>query len=140
MVHRQLIRGLYVAAVHATIAIPREYPITIQMPSPLNPRRAMIGLAKRYLLARPSDQPGAQVNDDPPRLTLKALEKISMSRSRERILANVDDLYREAFDRAKASGDQSQMASLDFAYRREQLYFEILLDIRDSFGRAGNRE
>lgn len=100
----------------------------------------MIGLAKRYLLARPSDQPGAQVNDDPPRLTLKALEKISMSRSRERILANVDDLYREAFDRAKASGDQSQMASLDFAYRREQLYFEILLDIRDSFGRAGNRE
>ncbi len=54
-----------------------------------------------------------------------------MSRSRERILANLDDMYREAFDRAKASGDATQMASLDFAYRREQLYFEILLDIRD---------
>jgi hypothetical protein len=24
------------------------------------------------------------------------------------------------------------MATLDFAYRREQLYFEILLDVRDA--------
>jgi len=29
----------------------------------------------------------------------------------------------------------SQMASLDFAYRREQLYFEILLDVRDAVER-----
>ena len=56
-----------------------------------------------------------------PRLTLNALEKIRMSRSRERILANLDEMYREAFERAKASGDDSQMATLDFAYRREQL-------------------
>ena len=34
--------------------------------------------------------------------------------------------------RAKTTGDDSQMASLDFAYRREQLYLEILLDIRDA--------
>ena len=54
-----------------------------------------------------------------------------MSRSRDRVLANLDDMYREAFERAKATGDQQQMATLDFAYRREQLYFEILLDIRD---------
>jgi hypothetical protein len=58
-----------------------------------------------------------------------------MSRSRERILENLDEMYREAFERAKASGDQSQMASLDFAYRREQLYFEILLDVRDAVER-----
>ena len=58
-----------------------------------------------------------------------------MSRTRERILANLDDMYREAFERAKASGDESQMASLDFAYRREQLYFEILLDVRDAIER-----
>ena len=58
-----------------------------------------------------------------------------MSRNRERILANLDDMYREAFERAKASGDDSQMASLDFAYRREQLYFEILLDVRDAVER-----
>lgn len=58
-----------------------------------------------------------------------------MSRPRDRILANLDDMYREAFERAKASADQSQMATLDFAYRREQLYFEILLDVRDAMER-----
>lgn len=58
-----------------------------------------------------------------------------MSRSRERILANLDDMYREAFERAKATNDHSQMTALDFAYRREQLYFEILLDIRDGMER-----
>ena len=42
---------------------------------------------------------------------------------------------REAFERAKATGDKSQMAALDFAYRREQLYFEILLDIREAMER-----
>ena len=41
-------------------------------------------------------------------------------------------MYREAFDRAKVTGDPAAMASLDFAYRREQLYFEILLDVRDA--------
>jgi hypothetical protein len=55
-----------------------------------------------------------------------------MSRSRDRILANLDDMYSEAFDAAKTSADDAQMRSLDFAYRREQLYFEILLDIRDA--------
>ena len=55
-----------------------------------------------------------------------------MSRSRERIMANLDEMYREAFERAKVSGDDSQMAALDFSYRREQLYFEILLDVRDA--------
>ena len=55
-----------------------------------------------------------------------------MSRSRDRILANLEDMYREAFERAKATGDQAQMAALDFAYRREQLYLEILLDVRDA--------
>lgn len=55
-----------------------------------------------------------------------------MSRPRDRILQNLDEMYTEAFERAKESGDASQMASLDFAYRREQLYFEILLDVRDA--------
>jgi hypothetical protein len=59
-----------------------------------------------------------------------------MSRSRDRILANLDEMYREAFDRAKTTGDETQMATLDFAYRREQLYFEILLDIRDGMTRG----
>ena len=70
--------------------------------------------------------------DDFPRLTLRALERISMSRSRDRIMQNLDTMYREAFERAKASGDDTQMTTLDFAYRREQLYLEILLDIREA--------
>ena len=53
-----------------------------------------------------------------------------MSRTRTVILNNLDEMYREAFERARTSGDEAQMATLDFAYRREQLYFEILLDVR----------
>jgi hypothetical protein len=106
------------------------------MDNPLQPRRMIVGAARRFF------EQHLDVGDlepdpanDLPRLTLNALEKISMSRSRERILANLDEMYREAFERAKSSGDQSQMATLDFAYRREQLYFEILLDIRDAMER-----
>jgi hypothetical protein len=62
-------------------------------------------------------------------------ESKSMSRMRSTILNDLDEMYREAFERAKASGDQTQMATLDFAYRREQLYFEILLDVRDALER-----
>lgn len=94
----------------------------------------MMGAARRYLLDsldRKRDEP----EDEPPRLTPRALEKTRMSRPRDRILANLDEMYREAFTRAKESGDTVQMATLDFAYRREQLYFEILLDVRDALER-----
>jgi hypothetical protein len=97
--------------------------------------------ARRYLLEQiepgPPPDPRLSADVDPPRLTFKALEKIRMSRSRERILANLDEMYREAFERAKDSGDASQMTTLDFAYRREQLYFEILLDVRDAVEKGG---
>ncbi len=95
----------------------------------------MMGAAKRFLLD--SEEPTApRPDDEPPRLTQRAIEKVKrMSRSRERILSNLDDMYRDAFERAKAAGDQAQMATLDFAYRREQLYFEILLDVRDAVER-----
>src|SRR5687767_838351 len=104
------------------------------MVNPLDPRRMMFGAAKRFLLDRASEDPDPVV-DEPPRLTPKAIERTRMSRARDRILTNLEDMYREGFERAKASGDQSAMASLDFAYRREQLYFEILLDIRDAVER-----
>ena len=94
----------------------------------------MIGAAKKYLI--PDEVPGGD-EDAPPRLTPAALEKTRMPRSRDKILANLDEMYREAFERAKATGDQAQMATLDFAYRREQLYFEILLDVRDAVDRRG---
>ena len=97
-------------------------------------RRNLLAAAQRYLL-EPSDEQLDKVSGDPPRLTSQAIQKVLMSRSRERILANLDDMYREAFERAKATGDASQMATLDFAYRREQLYLEVLLDIREAMER-----
>ena len=76
-----------------------------------------------------------EADDAPPRLTSHFLETTRMPRTRDRIMTNLDEMYREAFTRAQATGDDSQMATLDFAYRREQLYFEILLDIRDAVER-----
>lgn len=106
-------------------------------PTPFNPRRLALGAAKKLIFE----------NEDPE----TALERIagltplddlagqstesSMSRTRTTILNNLDEMYREAFERAKATGDPVQMATLDFAYRREQLYFEILLDVRDALER-----
>jgi hypothetical protein len=100
------------------------------MADPRKSRRDALDAARRFLLSR-TDEERERPSDVPPRLTPQILQGLRMSRSRDRILANLDDMYREAFERAKATGDQSQMATLDFAYRREQLYFEILLDIRD---------
>ena len=90
------------------------------MDNPFPSRRNLINAAQRYLL-EPTEAQLERAADDPPRLTPHALQKDSMSRTRERILANLGDMYREAFERAKAAGDQAQMQTLDFAYRREQL-------------------
>ncbi len=94
-------------------------------------RRNLLEAAQRYLLD-PSEEQLEKAGGEPPRLTSQAIQKVRMSRSRDRILSNLDDMYREAFERAKVTGDDAQMATLDFAYRREQLYFEILLDVRDA--------
>ena len=55
-----------------------------------------------------------------------------MPRPRDRVLANLESIYREAYDRAKALGDERRTLDLDAAYQREQLLLEVLLDIRDS--------
>ena len=55
-----------------------------------------------------------------------------MPRPRDRVLGNLESIYREAYDRAKAASDQVRMADLDAAYQREQLLLEVLLDIRDA--------
>jgi hypothetical protein len=106
---------------------------------PLSPRRFLREAARRLLdvAEQAVPAPPEEVPFVPPRLTFRAPETKRMSRSRDRILNNLDEMYREAFDRAKASADQAQMTTLDFAYRREQLYFEILLDIRDAMERRG---
>lgn len=53
-------------------------------------------------------------------------------RPRQRIFDNLETIYREAYERAKAAGDEKRMADLDAAYQREQLLLEVLLDIRDT--------
>ena len=53
-------------------------------------------------------------------------------RARTQILDNLDAVYREAYERAKAAKDERRMADLDAAYQREQLLLEVLLDIRDT--------
>ena len=54
-------------------------------------------------------------------------------RSRERILTNLEQIYRESFDRARAADDEHRMVELDNGFMRDQLMLEILLDIRDLF-------
>jgi hypothetical protein len=92
----------------------------------IHPRRLALGAVKRLLLG---DEPAGNVAKPDASSPTKST---TMSRSRERILENLDEMYGEAFDSAKATNDDAQMRTLDFAYRREQLYFEILLDIRDA--------
>jgi hypothetical protein len=103
--------------------------------NPLSPRRFLLDTARKLF---EENEMTEAPTDVPPRLTgaaLTSLPSLRMSRSRDKILANLDEMYREAFERAQASGDAAQMATLDFAYRREQLYFEILLDVRDALER-----
>jgi hypothetical protein len=102
---------------------------------PRAPRRFLLDRARDFLTKAVEPGPEPDPADDFPRLTHRALERIRMSRARDRIMENLETMYREAFERAKASGDASQQATLDFAYRREQLYLEILLDIRDAVER-----
>lgn len=112
-------------------------------------RRLFAGAVRRLF---DSDEAAEDPRDVPPRLTPQALNPQAappqaaspsastatrMSRSRDKILTNLEEMYREAFVRAKESGDVQQQLSLDFAYRREQLYFEILLDVRDALERRG---
>jgi len=110
----------------------------VNPPNPFNPRRLALGAAKKLIFENEDPETAleriaglASLDDGGP----SSPESKSMSRTRTAILDNLDDMYREAFERAKASADQTQMATLDFAYRREQLYFEILLDVRDALER-----
>jgi hypothetical protein len=106
--------------------------------SPFNPRRFALGAAKKLIFE--NEDPEAALErisgmQPTPDEAVSGRETTSMSRTRTAILNNLDEMYREAFERARTAGDEAQMATLDFAYRREQLYFEILLDVRDAVER-----
>ena len=53
-------------------------------------------------------------------------------RPRERILNNLETIYREAYARAKETGDEERKMDLDASFQREQLILEVLLDVRDA--------
>lgn len=59
-------------------------------------------------------------------------------RSRKKILTNLEDVYREAYDRAKKLEDPGRMMDLDASYQREQLLLEVLMDIRDAIHTIGD--
>jgi hypothetical protein len=52
-------------------------------------------------------------------------------RNRQKILGNLESLYREGFKQAEESGDQEAMAKMDFDFQRDQLYLESILDVRE---------
>ena len=54
-----------------------------------------------------------------------------MPRPRDQILGNLEALYREAYTGASERGDAEAMRRLDFDFRRDQLWFEAILDVRD---------
>ncbi len=58
-------------------------------------------------------------------------------RSRERILTNLESIYREAYDRAKETDDKDRMMDLDASFQREQLMLEVLLDVRAALNSIG---
>lgn len=57
-------------------------------------------------------------------------------RDREKILGNLETLYRDAFDRARESEDEARMSRLDFRFQRDQLFLEAVLDVRDLLAAA----
>ena len=54
-------------------------------------------------------------------------------RSRDRILTNLEQIYRESYEQAQDGGSAARMSDLDNSYMRDQLMLEVLLDIRDLF-------
>ncbi|MDQ3674122.1 MAG: hypothetical protein M3365_07090 [Gemmatimonadota bacterium] len=105
---------------------------------PWNPRRLALGAAKKLIFEGQDPETALDrlaAMDSTATKCTTGPESTSMSRTRTTILSDLDEMYREAFERAKLTGDATQIATLDFAYRREQLYFEILLDVRDALER-----
>ena len=64
---------------------------------------------------------------------------MSVMRSRDRIVANLESVYREAYERAKETDDKNRMLDLDASFQREQLILEVLLDVRDALAAFGEK-
>jgi len=54
-------------------------------------------------------------------------------RKREQVLDNLEQLYREELKKT-ATADRGRQSKLDFEFQRDQIYLEMLLDIRGLLG------
>jgi len=52
-------------------------------------------------------------------------------RSRDQILSNLENTYREQYQRAQTDSQPRRMEELDAGYQRDQLMLEVLLVLRD---------
>jgi hypothetical protein len=60
-------------------------------------------------------------------------------RDRQRILDNLEKLYRDELERgAESKGAGGER--LDFEFQRDQLYLEVMLDLRDLMGGGSEEE
>ena len=53
-------------------------------------------------------------------------------RAKSRIIGSLEKVYTEAFDKAAKADDPSRMDALDFAFQRDQVMLEVMLDLRDA--------
>ena len=60
-------------------------------------------------------------------------------RDRQRILDNLEKLYREELNRGTGS-ESTEGERLDFEFQRDQLYLELMLDLRDLMGDSPEEE
>ena len=60
-------------------------------------------------------------------------------RDRQRILDNLEKLYRGELDRS-AGSEGADGDRLDFEFQRDQLYLEVMLDLRDLLGDTPTEE
>ena len=51
-------------------------------------------------------------------------------RTRKKILTSLERAYRAEFERAEDAADEERMAALDFEFQRDQVFLEVLLDVR----------
>ena len=58
-------------------------------------------------------------------------------RPRQKILENLEAVYRDAYERAKGIEDPGRMMDLDASFQREQLLLEVLMDVRDALYALG---
>ncbi len=60
-------------------------------------------------------------------------------RDRQRILDNLEKLYRDELDRSEGS-ERAEAGRLDFEFQRDQLYLEVMLDLRGLLGESPAEE